>query len=78
MSTTKDIRTNVILLHQSNWKNQPSKGLVFIGIIAVLSLLLEYVLDDIFRLDINAKTDIHHVVFCLVVAFRVFSRGIPR
>ncbi|WP_287737904.1 hypothetical protein [Microcystis sp. M179S2] len=37
------------------WKNQPFKGLLFIGIIAVVSLVFELIFTGLFALDVNEK-----------------------
>ncbi|MBD1909903.1 MULTISPECIES: hypothetical protein [unclassified Leptolyngbya] len=42
-------------LRQSLWKSQPYKGILFIGLIAVISLLFELLLGQIFQLDTTSK-----------------------
>jgi hypothetical protein len=42
-------------LKQSFWKNQPSKGIIFIALIAGISLLFEFVFGQLLRLDVSSK-----------------------
>lgn len=64
MSTTKKLDSNLALSHQSVWKSQPFKGVLFIGLIAVLSLLSELLFDRVFQLDVNAK--LTYITLCFV------------
>ncbi len=46
------------------WKNQPFKGLLFIGIIAVVSLVFELIFTGLFALDVNEK--LVYITLCFV------------
>jgi|GEM_PF-3073310 len=49
---------------QSLWKNQPFKGLLFIVLIAILSILFELFFGQVFHLDVNTK--LVYITLCFV------------
>lgn len=53
-----------LALKGSVWKSQPFKGLLFIVVIALISLVFELILDRIFRLDVQSK--LVYITLCFV------------
>ena len=49
---------------QSVWKGQPFKGLLFIAVIAAVSLVFELFFGQVFRLDVNSK--LVYITLCFV------------
>lgn len=51
-------------LRRSLWKSQPSKGLFFIAVIAVISFIFELIFGQIFQL--NVQTKLTYITICFV------------
>lgn len=51
-------------LKRNIWKSQPFKGLIFIGLIAIVSLIFELFFGQVFRLDVNSK--LVYITICFV------------
>lgn len=52
------------ILRQSVWKSQPFKGLLFIGIIAAISIVFDLIFGQVFHLDVQSK--LIYITICFV------------